>query len=422
MKYFALVDCNNFYASCERVFQPRLNGRPVVVLSNNDGCIVARSNEAKALGIPMGEPLFKVQPLIRGNGVEVFSSNYALYGDMSRRLVEVLQQYASDLEVYSIDEVFLELCFLRQHPASLRTFAGELRARLLQGTGIPVSIGISTTKTLSKLANHLAKKRSATGVYFLEPADPVLATIGIEEVWGIGPAYFRRLQERGVHSVADLCRLDEKWMRQEFGVVGQRLLRELRGAPCYALERQPPERQSMMVSRSFSTDLYRLDDIVERLAHYATRLGERLRQHELAAGVLTVFLWANKHRNQRRDGRVSFVRSVELPLATNHTHSLIRWAAASARHLHEPLTNYRKAGILATDLRPANHLQGNLFVDPADEPKWSRAMAALDGINRKMGRQTVYMASCGPRPSFRLRAGHKSPAYTTNWQQLLRVR
>lgn len=422
MKYFALVDCNNFYASCERVFQPRLNGRPVVVLSNNDGCVVARSNEAKALGIPMGEPFFKVAPLIRRGQVQVFSSNYTLYGDMSRRLVEVLQQQASDLEVYSIDEVFLELSFYRQQPTSLTAYASDLRARVLQGTGIPVSIGISATKTLSKLANYLAKKRSTTGVCFLEAGDPVLATIGIEEVWGVGPAYFRRLQERGVQTAADLCQLDEAWMRQEFGVVGQRLLRELRGQPCYGLERQPPERQSMMVSRSFATDLYRIDDITERLAHYATRLGERLRQHELAAGVLTVFLWANKHRNRRADGRVSFVSSLELPLATNHTHTLIRWATTLARRLHEPHTNYRKAGILATDLRPADRLQGNLFVGTDDHPRWNRAHAALDAINRRMGRQTVYLASCGPRPSFRLRAEHRSPCYTTSWQQLLRVR
>ncbi len=418
-RFFALVDCNNFYASCERVFQPRLNGKPVVVLSNNDGCVVARSNEAKALGIPMGEPLFKVRRLILTEKVEVFSSNYSLYGDMSRRVMEVLAAHCLDIEVYSIDEAFLELRFARQSPVSLTAWAVELRAKVYLWTGIPVSIGIAPTKTLAKLANHVAKKRTATGVAFLYPDNAVLAELAIDEVWGVGRAYRTRLEQTGVATVRDLQRVNEHWMCREFGVVGLRLLKELNGFVCHELESPITERKNTMVSRSFSTDIYELEEIERRLALYATRLGEKLRQYRQAATVLTVYLWVNKFQNRRKDGRTCFTQSVTLPLATNNTNHLIAWSRVIAKVLYQEGTNYKKAGIMAAELVPEGIRQGNLFQDSSPHQQDSKVMTAVDAINQKLGRGVVYFAACGERPSIPLRQDHKSPNYSTRWNDLL---
>jgi DNA polymerase V len=282
VKYFALVDCNNFYASCERVFQPQLAATPIVVLSNNDGCVVARSEEAKALGIPMGEPLFQIRDLIRREGVRVFSSNYALYGDLSRRVMEILGQHCAAIEVYSIDEAFLRLEFYAQTPERLLDFARRLRWTVLRCTGIPVSIGIAPNKTLAKLANHIAKRRTDEGVYFLLPQDPILAELPVAKVWGVGRAYERRLGERGVHTVRELQACYPGWIRQEFGVVGLRLLRELQGYACLDLEPPVTSRKHTMVSRSFARDVADPEDLRERLAVYATRLGEKLRRYHQA--------------------------------------------------------------------------------------------------------------------------------------------
>lgn len=420
-RVFALVDCNNFYASCERVFNPRLANQPIVVLSNNDGCVVARSNEAKALGIPMGEPLFKVRELVKSKNVQVFSSNYSLYGDMSRRVMEVLARHCADIEVYSIDEAFLELRFANQTAASLETWAEDLRARVFTWTGIPVSVGIAPTKTLAKLANHVAKKRTTTGVYTLLPGDPLLGELEVGEVWGVGRRYQERLLAVNVRSAADLQAVDERWMRQEFGVVGLRLLKELKGEVCLGLEPPQRGRQHTMVSRSFATDIYELEELQKRLALYATRLGEKLRQYGQAAGVLTVYLWVNKYRNQRKDGRSCFVQSVTVPVATNNTNQLITCSRLLAARLFEKGTNYKKAGILASELVPQDLPQGNLFHDQATQERNNKVMAAVDAVNRKMGRSTVFFAACGGRPSVPLRQDYKSPCFTTRWEDLLGV-
>lgn len=420
-RYFALVDCNNFYASCERVFDPKLRTRPIVVLSNNDGCVVARSNEAKALGIPMGEPLFKVRRLVQKEKVKIFSSNYTLYGDMSRRVMEVLAMHCADVEIYSIDEAFLELRFAGQTQDSLLRWAADLRAKVLAWTGIPVSVGIAPTKTLAKLANHVAKKRTSTGVYALTTNDPILSTIDVGEVWGVGRRYQVRLNAVRVETVRDLQLINQGWMRREFGVVGLRLVKELNGFVCHTLEPPQTERKHTMVSRSFAKDIYELPEIQRRLALYATRLGEKLRQYRQATGVLTVYLWVNKHRNQRPDGRTCFARSLTLPVATNSTNQLIARSGAAAAALFEAGTNYKKAGILASELVPQDVPQGNLFHDHTAHVRDARIMAAVDAINRKMGRSTVFFAACGSRPSIPLRQDFKSPCYTTRWDDILEV-
>jgi DNA polymerase V len=421
-RLFALVDCNNFYASCERLFDPRLNGKPIVVLSNNDGCVIARSNEAKALGIPMGEPLFKVRQLVEKHDVRIFSSNYTLYGDMSRRVMEMLARHCADVEIYSIDEAFLELRFAGQTESSLIRWAEDLRYKVGKGVGIPVSIGIGPTKVLAKLANHIAKKRTTSGVYAIQADAPILKEITIDEVWGVGRAYCRRLAPLGIETVDQLAAIDQRWMRSEFGVVGLRLVRELNGQVCEELEPPLQGRKNTMVSRSFARDIYDLGEIERRLALYATRLGEKLRQYDQAATTLTIYLWANPHRNEREDGRVCFSRSIELPVASNHTNELISRAIAIGRGLYEEGTNYKKAGIMAGQLVPAAERQGNLFADQPAVRRSDALMQALDAINRKQGGGAAYFASCGHSTRIPLRTDYKSPCYTTRWENLLRVK
>lgn len=421
MNWYALADCNNFYASCERVFNPALRLRPVVVLSNNDGCVVARSNEAKDLGIPMGVPLFQIRELVRKHGVAVYSSNYALYGDMSRRVMSILQKHCADVEVYSIDEAFMILDHYGWGAGQYTDYALALRATMLQWTGIPISIGIANTKTLAKLANHLAKKQIREGVCILEPADERLAVIPIEEIWGVGPAYQRRLHAVGINTVAQLAAVDERWMKKEFGVVGQRMLRELNGFACLELEPPPAERQNIMVSRSFARDIYELDELCEAVAVYATRLAQKLRRYEQNAGVLTVFVWANRFKNRRADGRSCFSRAIELPLACNNTNDLISWSVAAVKSLYEKGTNYKKAGVLASQLSPQDILQTNLFVPEGPNRRAAALMQAIDDINRRMGSNKVYFAACGKNPGFRLEAKWRSARYTTRWDELLSV-
>lgn len=421
-RYFALVDCNNFYASCERLFQPQLNTTPIVVLSNNDGCVIARSNEAKALGIPMGEPFFKVRQLAETGRVKVFSANFALYGDLSRRVMETLATFCADLEVYSIDEAFLKLNFAGQTADSLLEWAVKVKNKVGRGVGIPVCVGIAQTKTLAKMANHIAKKRTASGVYFLRPDDAVLREIAVGEVWGVGRAYDRRLAAVGIRTVADLAAVDQRWMRSEFGVVGLRLVKELNGEVCQGLEPPVSGRQHTMVSRSFANDLYDLPEIERRLALYATRLGEKLRQYDQAATTLTVCLWANRFKNKRADGRTYFAHTVELPQATNHTNRLIEWSRRVGAALYAEGTNYKKAGVMAGQLVPGNRIQQALFTDQPTAARHDKLMEVLDAINRKQGKESLHFAGCGTQgTSIPLRQEHRSPRYTTHWGELLRI-
>jgi DNA polymerase V len=279
---FALIDCNNFYVSCERLFQPMLHGKPVVVLSNNDGCIIARSDEAKALGIPMGLPAFKLADLVKEHSIEVYSSNYTLYGDLSARVMTTLTQWTPAVEVYSIDEAFLQ--FSPLPPETLTAYGQTMRATLHQWTGIPVSIGIGPTKTLAKLANRLAKRSTeAKGVVALtspSEIEAVLACTPIEDIWGIGPGYTRRLKAHNIRTALQLRDANDRWIRQQLGVVGQRIVWELRGISCLPLELCPPPKQSLMMSRSFGRPITTMIEMREAVATYMTRAAEKVRRHE----------------------------------------------------------------------------------------------------------------------------------------------
>lgn len=421
---FALVDCNNFYASCERVFQPRLEGRPIVVLSNNDGCVIARSNEAKAMGIPMGAPFFKIERLARRGGVVVFSSNYALYGDMSRRVMQVLGRFAPRQEIYSIDECFLDLAGL---PWDLTPYALEMARTVKRWTGIPVSVGIGPTKTLAKLANRIAKKGgSPDGPVLdwsrLDDSCAALARVAVEDVWGIAGRWGQRLRALGIEHALALRDADPKALRREFGVVLERIVWELRGVSCLALETVPPPRQQIMVSRSFGTRIVGKDPLRAAVASFAARAGEKLRAQGLAAGALQVFIHTSPFDERRPYYANAHTLAFVAP--TQDTGALLRVASRGLDRIYRPGHEYQKAGVMLLDLAEAGRRQGTLFAAPeaVDPERMARLMEALDRINRRHGRGALRYASEAVSDEWRMRQRLKSPGYTSRWGELPVVR
>jgi DNA polymerase V len=417
---FALIDCNNFYVSCERLFQPILLGKPVVVLSNNDGCVIARSDEAKALGIPMGLPAFKLTDLITEHSIEVFSSNYTLYGDLSTRVMTTLTQWTPEVEVYSIDEAFLKFSVLL--PDALTAYGQTIRATIQQWTGIPVSIGIGPTKTLAKLANRLAKRSpEAQGVVTLNSHIEIEATLAqtpIEDIWGIGPGYTRRLHAHKIRTALQLRQVNDRWVRQELGIVGLRLVWELRGISCLPLELCPPPKQNLMVSRSFGRPITTLTEMREAVATYMTRAAEKLRRHHVAAGVLTVFLMTSRFRDEPQ---YSNSVTISLPVATQDTAELIGYALRGVEQTFREGYRYQKAGVILTALVPAHQIQAHLF-DQHDRERSQKLMTAIDTINREWGSGTIRYAAVGLRPGWVMRCARRSPRYTTRWEELAVVR
>jgi DNA polymerase V len=413
---FALVDCNNFYASCERVFNPSLNGQPIVVLSNNDGCVVARSNEAKALGIGMGVPEFRIRPLLLAQQIRVFSSNYTLYGDMSQRVMETLEQFCPDLEVYSIDEAFLSLTGFTSR--DLTAYGRTIRTKVKRWTGIPVSVGIAETKTLAKIANRVAKRTPDTGGVFdllaCPDRDALLGRMAVEEVWGIGPASAGLLKQQGITTAFQLRAADDHWVRTHMGIVGLRLVKELRGISCLDLDTCPPPKQSLTFSRSFGTLVTTVAEMEEAVSAYTSRVAEKLRREGLAATVLTVFLMTNEFKDEPQYRNTL---TVTLPVATDNSHALIRSAIQGIRTLYRDGYRYKKAGVLLTGLLPASQVQTDLF-DQQDRTRSTRLMLALDAVNDRWGAGTLAYASSGLAPSWTTQFHRRSPAYTTDWNEL----
>ncbi len=420
MPVFALVDCNNFYVSCERVFNPRLAGKPVIVLSNNDGCAVARSNEAKALGIEMGAPVFQIREIIRNNQVQVYSSNYALYGDMSRRVMRTLARFTPKMEVYSIDEAFLDLSHFGRF--DLTAYGRRVKTTVEQWTGIPVSIGIAGTKTLAKIANRLAKySHKAGGVLDLSDGkylDQALEAVAAADVWGVGRKHAKFLADRKIRNARQLRDADDNVIRKKMGVVGIRLLNELRGISCYSLEQSPPQRKSIVVSRTFKNEIESLDELLEAVSAYVSSGAEKLRKEKLAAGKLTVQLTTSRFReNYCRDSM-----AVKLPVQTHDTAELIGCARDGLRKIYKKGYRYKKVGIVLHDLSPENLVQAS-FLDAVDRERSEKLMRAIDLINDDMGSGAIQYGAVGWsrgrgwKTAFR----HRSPSYTTRWDQLPEV-
>lgn len=415
-RIFGLIDCNNFYVSCERVFDPRLEGRGAVVLSNNDGCIVARSNEVKAMGIAMGRPFFEVRDFLRLKGVAVFSSNYTLYADMSGRVMQTLCEFSPEIEVYSIDEAFVDLGGIS---AELDEYGRRIQRTVKQWTGIPVSVGIANTKTLAKVANRIAKKSDkAGGVLDLRDERYIrraLELVEVEDVWGVGRRIARRLRKVGIRNALELSRADKGWIRSQFGVEGLRTVYELNGESCYELEQNPPDKKSVRVSRMFGRDVTCLEELEEAVCTYAVRAVEKLRAGKLAAGMMTVYITTS-----RFDKKAYCNYAVRrFPVQSNDTNEIIRAAAECVPGIYRSGYVYKKAGVLFDDIVREERVQGNLF-DFADRARAGRLMRAVDSINAG-GAGLVRWGGEGLKGGWHTKFEHRSGRYTTCWDELLRV-
>jgi DNA polymerase V len=424
MPVFALVDCNNFYASCEKLFDPTLRDTPIVVLSNNDGCVVARSAESKALGVPMGAPWFQLQELAKQHGIRAFSSNYALYADMSSRVVEILRGFTPTLEVYSIDESFLMLDGL---PGALGEIGREIRERVVRWVGLPVCVGIAGTKTLAKLANHAAKKALAghDGVCDFEAMksdelSALFASIPVSEVWGVGRRIDERLAELGIGTVQQLRAAPPAWIREHFSVVLERTVRELNGVSCLDLEDVAPDKQQIMASRSFGHPVFDLESLSESVASHTTRAAEKLRAQRHVAGVITVMIRSNPFKPWEPQYNRSEV--VPLPEPSADTRELIQAALWGLRRIYRSGYAYKKAGVMLSGLEPEQRRQASLLVDPERERKSAALMQAMDHINEKWGRGSLRPLATGFGANWKMRREKLSPAWTTRWDALPRVR
>lgn len=423
MRLFALVDCNNFYASCEKLFDPRLGGAPVVVLSNNDGCVVARSAEAKALGIAMGAPWFKIRAEAERAGVRALSSNYALYADLSNRVVEILRGFAPSVEVYSIDESFLDFSGfeLLTEPEA---FGAEVRSRVAEWLGLAVCVGFGPTKTLAKLANFCAKKGLAgsDGVCVIrEPLSPesgeLLGRILVNEVWGVGRRIAPRLAELGVRSAKDLRDADPALIRSRFSVVLERTARELAGTSCLALEEVLPDKRQIAVTRSFGSRVYEIGALTDAVAHHASRAAEKLRAQGSVAALITIFARTSPFS----DTEPWYSGSVALPLGEHSSDErrIVGVAARGVRRIYRPGFAYAKAGVLLSEIVPAEMAPRDLFTDDEARERSDRLMSAMDAINAKFGRGTLHSAAVrAARGPWVMSRGSLSPAYTTNWEEL----
>ena len=436
---FALVDVNNMYVSCERVFRPALNGKPVVVLSNNDGACIARSNEAKDLGVQMAQPWFEVKHLERSAGLIALSANFELYGDMSSRMMTLAARYAPRQEIYSIDECFLDF---EGVPGDLAAIGRELRSRVLRWVGLPTSVGFAPTKTLAKLANHVAKtadrkpgsypERLAQVCHFgaLSPRerDDVMRRTDVGDVWGIGRKTAPKLREAGIRTVLDLERADAAALGRQFGVVMQKTVRELQGTPCLEVDDDPPAQQQIMCSRSFGNPVTELPELIEVVSGFATRVARRLREQEGACGAVQVFIRTSPYRQQ--DRQHSATATLPLPRATADTRALVIGAVKALRSIYKPGYRYLKAGVMLVELQSGRHEQSSLELFD-EEPEAVQfdgrrdLMATLDAINERFGLDAVGIASSAKRSARSAHASRqerRSPRYTTRLDEVIVAR
>ena len=419
---FALVDVNNFYVSCERVFKPSLENTPVVVLSNNDGCAVARSNEVKSLGVKMGMPWFKMKDLARQHGIQAYSSNYALYGDMSNRVTSILRDYSPDLEVYSIDESFLRIETVAHLYGGAIPMGQQMRHRIKQWTGLPVCVGVGPTKTLAKFANHLAKKNDVfNGVcdlHAMTRPERLEWMWGVEvgEVWGVGSRIRKRLAGMGIDTVLDLRNASPKQMRAQFGVVMERTCNELRGISCLELEDVMPPKQQIMSSRSFGAPVETIEELRESVASYLASAAEKLRRQNSVAGAVYVFVLTNRFK----EDEPQYNAGITVPMgdATDDTLVLTSAALRGLAAIFRPGFRYKKAGVMLTLLSDKGARQATLFDDPVAREKSEKLMEAMDAINREFGRGTLRSGASGIVQRWAMRAENRSPRYTTRWDEL----
>ncbi len=424
-KVFALVDCNNFYVSCERVFNPKLANVPVMVLSNNDGCVVARSNEVKALGIKMGTPAFKCEKLIKENNIQVFSSNYTLYADMSQRVMDTLKEFTPDLEIYSIDEAFLS--FTNLLLKDNKSYGQKIRQTVTKWTGIPVSIGIATSKGLSKVANYITKIHPEyEGVLDLsncseKEIDFYLDQLDVSDVWGVGHQYTKLLKANRIKTARDLKYANTEWIRKRMTVMGERCVLELRGVSCFELDQYPEPKKGICSSKSFGSPVVNKHDLEEAIASYTGIATEKLRTQNSYANILIVYIETNRFKKSEPQ----YVNSIHmrLPEPTSSTIDLTRYALYGFGKIYRPGYRYKKAGVLLEGIQPNNQIQLNLFRIFNQERKQREniLMKAVDTVNKRWGKGTLKLAAEGIKQVWKMRRTKLSPRYTSNWDELLEI-
>jgi DNA polymerase V len=413
-KKIALIDCNSFYVSCERLFNPKIKNKPVVVLSSNDGCIISRSNEAKVLGIKMGEPYFKAKDIILKNNVHVFSSNYSLYGDLSRRVMRTLKRFNSEIEIYSIDEAFLDLSDFPDD--EVEEVGKEIRSIVLQWTGIPSSIGIAKTKTLSKIANHIAKKTKSGVVSLIgiEDIDPILEKVEINDVWGIGKQLTKFFVQNGIHNAKQLKNISNTWIKKSSNVLSSRTAMELRGISCVSLEAQSSKRKSCVVSRSFAKKVEKLQELQESITSYCLNAAEKIRSESLIAKSITIFIRTSPFQNQF--AYYSNSKTIDLPIATDNSIEIVKSALTGLKSIFKNGYRYQKAGIMLSGLSSSQGSK-NLFSSIKDD-KIKKLMKSIDNTNYRFGRSTLSLASAGINKKWNIKKQHSSKIDTADFNFL----
>lgn len=417
---YGLCDCNNFYASCERVFNPSLNGRPVVVLSNNDGCVIARSNEAKKLGIGMGDPYFKIRDLLRRKNVAVFSSNFVLYGDMSRRVMNLLKKFVPATEIYSIDESFLD--FTGMDESKLDELGHEIARTVKQHTGIPVSIGIAPTKTLAKIASKLCKQypklQGCCIMHRPQDIEKVLRKFPIEDVWGVGRRWAKLLQGMGVTTAWDFTQLPPEWVKKRMSIVGLRMWKELRGEPCIGFEQAPADKKQIATTRTFAHDITDYAELHRSVAQYTASCAEKLRSQNSVCAEMVVFILTNRHKENLPQYYES--RLLKLSVPTDSTLELTKYASAMLRQIYLNGYAFKRAGVILSDIRSKTGTQRDMF-DATDRDKHDRLMKTVDGLNASFGRHKIVTAAAGAE-FFKMNREHLSKKFTTDWGHIIKVK
>ena len=415
-KKVALIDCNSFYVSCERLFNPKIQNVPVVVLSNNDGCVISRSTEAKKLGIRMGEPYFKVKDLVKKNNVQIFSSNYALYGDLSRRVMKVLKGFTDKIEIYSIDEAFLDLSHIKDE--QVEEYGKQIRERVLKWTGIPTSVGISNTKTLSKVANHIAKKNKAGVIFLKENIYNILKDFNIEDVWGVGRQLSKLYIKNGIDNAYKLKNISNTWVKKSTNVLGAKTVMELRGISCIDLETEETRRKSCCVSRSFGKKVESLDKLKESITTHCLNASEKIRTYKQTTRAVTIFIRTSPFDKNRKYYSNSI--TIELPVATNNSIELVKTAISGLGKIYKYGYFYQKAGVILSKLRDASEKELNLLA-PILENKSQPLMRAIDFTNAKYGRNAISIAQAGINNDWKMRREHSSRIDTASFDFLPKI-
>lgn len=417
---FALVDCNNFYASCERVFRPNLRTEPIVVLSNNDGCVIARSNEAKALGVPMGAPAFKHREMFRANKINVFSSNFALYGDMSNRVMNILSTFTPDIEIYSVDEAFLNLAGFEFF--NLTDYGHEINKKVTKHTGISISVGIAPTKSLTKVAGRIAKKfpKETKGVYVIDTEEKrikALKWVKVGDVWGIGGRHAKRLKAKGVNTAYEFTQLSEAWVRKHMAVVGVRLKRDLEGIPTLKME-DVKRKKSIATTRTFEKNHTDIADIKERVSTFAVTCAEKLRKQKTCSNAVMVFVHTNGYRKELEQYSRNIIVKTDYP--TNSSIDIVKYAVKGLKAIYKEGYQYKKAGVIVMDLTPENEHQLNLFIH--ENPKHKALMKVVDQLNQTIGQKKLKLACQDLGRTWKMNQEKLSPRYTTRLDEVITIK